>query len=62
MDTIEDVMDNGEIDTVRLRAALAVLKGQGLADVGKRWGETDPAQIQADWEREQRMTELLGSL
>lgn len=55
-------MDNGEIDTVRLRAALAVLKGQGLADVGKRWGETDPAQIQADWEREQRMTELLGSL
>lgn len=42
MDTIEDVMDDGETDTVRLRAALAVLKGQGLADVAKPWGETDP--------------------
>ena len=61
VDTIEDLMDNGETDAVRLRAALAVLKGQGLADAGRPEGEIDPERLEADWASKQRITALLGS-
>jgi hypothetical protein len=61
IDTIEDVMENGETDAVRLRAVLAVLKGQGLADAGRPERDTDPERIEADWPSERRITALLRS-
>jgi len=49
---LADVMRHGETDALRLRAAVAVLKSQGL-DVGERpTGKTNPERIKGDWAHE----------